>query len=390
MNVNSYKEKVAKFKYYATNFTDGIILHGGKLIGRFILPFVLISNFKKFVSAESYFPECDRKSRFQIFLDQLFYIFRTGETPRNYFITGFDRKSFKESKNYIPWFTFTHRRNKLNQQYKKYVYDPYNYICLLRDKFIFEAYCKRMGINTPSNIGLLNAQKIFLLKEKAFYNLDKISNLEIDAFCKRNVPYGGGIPSNILILKIQNGEISVNNNVVTIPEFKTILGKADWIVQDRILNQDPEFASFHPHSINTVRIMTVKIENDVTIIGSFLRIGVNGSLTDNSSSGGISVGINLDNGTLSKYGLFNPSYGTKTDRHPNSGVVFEGYKIPKWEEMIAYTKRAHKLFYGLHSIGWDVALTDDGIIIIEGNDNWDTTGVQLYSGAKPIFEKYFK
>lgn len=47
------------------------------------------------------------------------------------------------------------------------------------------------------------------------------------------------------------------------------------------------------------------------------------------------------------------------------------------------------LFYGLHSVGWDVALTENGIMIIEGNDNWDTLGAQLYSGAKPIFDKYF-
>ena len=79
-----------------------------------------------------------------------------------------------------------------------------------------------------------------------------------------------------------------------------------------------------------------------------------------------------------------------SDRHPNTGIIFEGYKIPHWNEIVENVKKAHLFFYGLHSIGWDVVVTDNGIMIIEGNDNWDTFGVQLYNGARPEFEKYFK
>jgi hypothetical protein len=390
MNVNFYKSIVAKIKFHAINCVDGVILNGGKLIGRFILPVILVFNLKKFVTAESYFPECKRKNKLQIFWEQFFYILRTGEINKHYFDSGLDRKSNKDVKNYIPWLTFTFRRNKLNQQPIKFVYDPYNYVCLLRDKFIFEAFCKRMGINTPTNIGLFNSKSIFLLKEKKFFDIDMISGFAMDAFCKKNVPYGGGMHSNILKLKIQNGIISLNNKVVTIQEFKKLIGNENWIIQERIKNQNPEFAVFHPQSINTVRIITVKKGNDINVIGSFLRMGVNGSYTDNSSSGGIACGIHLENGSLEKYGMFKPEFGTKCARHPNTGVIFEGYKIPKWREIVEYVKRAHSLFYGLHSIGWDVAVTDDGVMIVEGNDNWNTSGVQLYSGAKPIFDKYFR
>jgi hypothetical protein len=390
MNVDFYKSKVAKFKFHSINCVDGVILNGGKLIGRFIFPVVLVFNFKKFVTAESYFPESKRKNKLQIFGEQFFYILRTGEINKHYFDSGLDRKSNKDAKNYIPWLTFTFRRNKLNQQLGKSVYDPYNYICMLRDKFIFEAFCKRVGINTPTNIGLFNSKNIFLLKEKKNFDIDMISDFEMDAFCKKNVPYGGGMHSNILKLKIQDGTISLNDKVVTIQEFKKFIGNGKWIIQERIKNQNSKFAVFHHQSINTIRIVTVKKGEDVHVIGSFLRIGVNGSYTDNSSSGGISCGIHLENGSLEKYGLFKPEFGTKCDRHPNTGIIFENYKIPKWGEIVEYVKRAHMLFYGLHSIGWDVAVTDDGIMIIEGNDNWDTFSVQLYSGAKPIFDKYFQ
>lgn len=58
--------------------------------------------------------------------------------------------------------------------------------------------------------------------------------------------------------------------------------------------------------------------------------------------------------------------------------------------MVQYVKKAHSLFYGIHLIGWDVVVTDDGITLIEGNDNWDTIDAQFYKGAKSEFEKYFK
>lgn len=136
MNIISLKSGVAGLHFYGIKFLDNFIFYGGKLAGRIIFPIQLISNSEQNISHQSYFPECDLKSKFRIFTEQLFYIFRTGEINKNYFIFGFDRKSKTDFNNYVPWFTFTRARNKRNQFSTKPDYDPYNCICLLRDKFI--------------------------------------------------------------------------------------------------------------------------------------------------------------------------------------------------------------------------------------------------------------
>ena len=219
----------------------------------------------------------------------------------------------------------------------------------------------------------------------------EISNYEFEAFCKRKVSYGGGMKNDIFKVKIAHDKITVNNNIEKSPEeFVKILKNHHWTLQKPIENQHPEYTKFHPDSVNTIRVVTVKKGANFATLFAFLRIGVKGRIADNWSSGGISTGINTEDGTLKKYGLYHPQFGTKTAIHPDSGIVFEGYKLPYWEEILNYVKHAHRLFYGFHSIGWDIAVTTNGIILIEGNDNWNSSGAQLYKGFKKEFSKYFK
>lgn len=368
---------------------DNLLFYGGKIIGRFIFPFVIILNYKQHVKHISYYPECELKSPLRIFWDQIFYVLKYGEINKNYFIFGFDRKSKNNFNEYVPWLTFTHARNKNNQMPNKPIYDFNNDVCLVRDKFVFEAYCRGIGINTPLNVGLVNKGRFYSISEKSYKTIESLKELNISAFCKKNISYGGGIDKNIFKLIINNGDIYINNELSDLKNLIGIFGNDHWIIQHSIKNQIETYSRFHPHSINTTRIVTVQHKDEIEVLCAFFRMGVNGRHADNWSSGGVLVGIDINNGTLEKWGFFKPGIGTKCLYHPNSKIVFEGYKLPEWDEMVNYVKKAHSLFYGIHSIGWDVVVTEDGIVLIEGNDNWDTIDAQFYKGAKKEFNKFF-
>jgi hypothetical protein len=60
-------------------------------------------------------------------------------------------------------------------------------------------------------------------------------------------------------------------------------------------------------------------------------------------------------------------------------------------ESLETVKRFHNYFKDIHSIGWDIAITEDGPVIIEGNDNWEISLVQICShGLQGEFNSYFK
>lgn len=174
MNIKSMKKTVSRIDFFGNHFFRKFVFYSGKIVGRFIFPLHLIKNSKEYIFKQSYYPEDNLKSKLRIFFEQLYYILKTGELNKNYFIFGFDRKNKNDFKNYVPWLTFTHYRDINNQLPKKPVYDPHNYICLLRDKFVFEAFCKRLAINTPTNIGFINKNELFLLKENKFVKINEI------------------------------------------------------------------------------------------------------------------------------------------------------------------------------------------------------------------------
>lgn len=390
MNINATKRFVARLHHYGINFVHSLIFYSGKIIGRFIFPFVLLKYRQLYIFHKSYYPECKLKSKFRIFYDQLVYIIKKGEINTNYFLFGFDRKDKNDFNNYVPWLIFTYYRNRRNQFVSNPIYDPYNYVSLMRDKFVFHAFCKSVGINTPENIGLVNNNSLYLIEEKKFYHSNELINLEFDALCKREISYGGGYSRNIFKLRIKNTEIFINDKPSDINKLRKKIGVDRWIIQKRIANQAPEYAQFHPQSINTIRIVTLNRGNSIVVLSAIFRMGVKGSFVDNWSSGGIIVGVDLNSGTLEKWGFFRPRYGTKCDRHPESVIIFENFKLPYWQDIVRFVKQTHLLFYGIYSVGWDVCMTTDGPMLIEGNDNWDTNDTQHYRGAKDLFKTYFK
>ncbi len=70
-----------------------------------------------------------------------------------------------------------------------------------------------------------------------------------------------------------------------------------------------------------------------------------------------------------------PSLGW-LDAHPITGAPITGRVLPDWPLMLETVLKAHLAFADRPFIGWDVALTDRGIVIVEGNAAADTDIVQ--------------
>jgi hypothetical protein len=57
--------------------------------------------------------------------------------------------------------------------------------------------------------------------------------------------------------------------------------------------------------------------------------------------------------------------------HPKTGAPFADFQLPHWQEARKLAEHAAVLFLPLRTIGWDLALTDDGPLLLQGNAEWD-------------------
>jgi hypothetical protein len=145
------------------------------------------------------------------------------------------------------------------------------------------------------------------------------------------------------------------------------------------LRQHPFLAELAPSTTNTVRMVTfLNHRNEVDLHFAILRLGRRGSTGDNWDRGGLSVQVNLETGELGR-GILKPKYGgTWTDTHPDTNVRFAGRRLPFWREVSEVCMQAARLTPGLRSVGWDVVITEQGPVIIEGNPDWDLQMVQVH------------
>ena len=152
--------------------------------------------------------------------------------------------------------------------------------------------------------------------------------------------------------------------VILRPVTFIVVGLVDLITKglkgEQIIDDDAAVEELH--SI----IETAEDEN-VIAFRAGVRMGREGSHVDNWAKGGVFVGIDMDTGKLLKTGFIKPPYGTTVTQHPDNGLVFEGFEIPFFNEAVKMAKALHSKLYRIHSVGWDIAITPDGPVFIEGN-----------------------
>lgn len=363
--------------------------------------FHVIVHRKDYVRKSSYYPECERKTEAEILRDQLAFIWKFGNVEPFYFTYGFDRKEMTQnrmiSEYILPYKEFQNRINYLNFNNPRYdhFHGKLTGRVITGDKFYFNVFLERFGFPTPKVYCFIK-DRVPLYFDKRF-SIDPTSESreqlrlfllkEMDAFAK---PSDGQLGNGIFSLRSESGHLYVNENEVSSDEVLDTLLSADYLIQERIY-QHPALSAFCASSINSIRLQTV-MDQDGSVIpfGAGVRMGRVGSPVDNWAKGGVFVGIDMSTGRLMSRGMMKPGYGTSVFEHPDSKIRFEGYEIPFYKEAEQMAVRLHKYLYRCHSVGWDIAITENGPVFIEGNGLWEISLLQAVHGGLKKYEKYFK
>ncbi|MDT3317064.1 sugar-transfer associated ATP-grasp domain-containing protein [Microbacterium sp. KSW4-11] len=137
-------------------------------------------------------------------------------------------------------------------------------------------------------------------------------------------------------------------------------------VLDEFIMQHPEMSALYPDAVNTVRLITFLDKDDrVHLLAAVLRIG-NGDVIDNFASGGMFTMLD-DEGVALYPGVDKNSNVYR--EHPVTGTPIVGFRVPLYSEVLdlvaALARRTPEAPY----VGWDIAITANGPVVIEGNHN---------------------
>lgn len=329
---------------------------------RITLPIKLISS--GFVNSESYFPELPGKSRFRIFLELLGHIIKYGSIEWHYFSYGFDIKGLRNKGDYLDDNWFLWKSSMLNT-----VLPEKDKTCILRDKQLFSDLLSVWGFDSPRIIGRLDGTTI----DSSL--IERVVSTDGDYFFK---PLDGQCGQGIIEVSVFEEKCLINGASAKQDELYDRIGElvknGSYLIQERI-RQHPVIDTLYDKSINTIRLLTVfdQRNNSVVPLSAVLRVGANGNVVDNWAAGGLAIGIDLETGRLREWGFYKHGKGTKTKYHPNSGVPFLGLEIPFWDEVITKAKALHQHLLPVFVIGWDIAITPDRPVFIEGNDNMEVS-----------------
>lgn len=136
------------------------------------------------------------------------------------------------------------------------------------------------------------------------------------------------------------------------------------LIED-LIAQHPDVSKLYPDSVNTYRIVTIIRNGMPGVVYAFIRIGNGGRFVDNINSGGMAAPVNVETGVI-EFAAFDKD-SRSYEVHPTTGCPIVGYRLPYWRESVEMCLEAARIVPQLGYVGWDVAVSDNGPQLIEGN-----------------------
>lgn len=185
----------------------------------------------------------------------------------------------------------------------------------------------------------------------------------------------------VLVCSKKGDRVISSRKDYTVKEFINLLGKSVWVLQKKV-ESHPAIKKVNATALNTTRIVTLRNGTDTIYIGGFQAFAAGDAVTDSWSAGSLYVGFDTEKEILLAEGYANLSVPEAiVYKHPDSGIVFEGYAIPYLKDAVQLCKSAHAYFYNNFMLGWDVAITEQGPVMVEVNEKPGMNVVQCIGGG---------
>jgi hypothetical protein len=328
------------------------------------------------------------KSKLATFLDMSWCGFRYGAGYTDYDVIGFYKLNSKQRKTMLT-------RGKNNKIVKKFNNKKYWHIFNNKNEFNteFAKFIQREWMiidksKISDNI-FRNEEYIkfkqFVAKHNVFFakpcdgqcgkGIERVDLKDLESYFKAN---------DVDLDKckeIVKSYIDDDSDIELKCLFKCIIDNKTYLLEEPI-KQHSVMNGLNPSSINTIRVVSLmNNKGNVTILTAYLRIGNGINVVDNFNSGGMTSKVSVETGEVVEEAV--NKEGKTFAKHPTTGTPIKGFKIPYFEEAKKMVIEAAKESKEVRYIGWDVAITENGPVLVEGNH---FPGHDIYQVAEKLDE----
>jgi hypothetical protein len=264
----------------------------------------------------------------------------------------------------------------------------------ITSKFLSERFFNWFDIPVPRTYGIYDPRFGRTAEGKSLKNAQEfcefIEKLEVDKFVLKPIASAKGAGISIFLGREGSDFFSaggMRHSPAQIFEkclegWKTTYAHTSYglLIQEYI-EQHEVLQRIQPHSLNTLRVITfVNNREEVEILATMVKFGLGTSAVDNFSSGGCAARVD-EVGIIRKVVLEDSGSYEPVEKHPTTNQQIEGVQLPYFDEAVALAVRGQLHIPQLRTLGWDIAITPRGPVIIETNVFWgNVTQVLIRKG----------
>ena len=270
---------------------------------------------------------------------------------------------------------------------------------LSEQKLIFYEYCLAVGIPVPELYGAVGrAGGWSRVSGRAIADRDAFASFVTGDLPAEFVvkPAWGLLGLDIRALARDGDTLrdSSGGGVDSRELYDRLLASPDfdlYVVQERLRNHPAVEELVHSPTLQTVRLNTlVRRDGGVSLLGGMMKLATGTGDADNYRSGATGNGlsdIDVGAGTLGPLMIPGPE-GAGNERIavvPGTDRRVEGWRIPLFEEARALVVESAPHFLPMRTLGWDVAITPAGAVVVEANNYWAMSFTPLDEEQRTLF-----
>lgn len=297
-------------------------------------------NYKRMDDLITYIAEENNVKKAKVYFDFFLNALTRGIGYVDYLKGNYINLSKEEKQNYLTKRNYVKLVKYLNKR---------GYQMIFHDKVVFNRIFK-------DYIG----RDFIDIREVGYKGFKKFVTGKENVFAKKHNSFGGDGVSKV---NLEGEDLRVL--------FNQLYNDKQYLIEDTLI-QNEYLNWINPKAVNNVRLVTLLKDGEVYVVFKTLRI--NAGSEEVISCHDIYMTLDDEGNVL---GNVVDDECNIYKKHPITGFKFKGAKIPNMDKALDLVKKAAKLVPEMRWIGWDVAITEDGSAIIEGN-NYPSFGLHQF------------